>query len=68
MTASADKTVGVWDVNRGTRSRTLNKHSAVVNSVGLGPGSLIVSGGDDNFARCVCLCVCVCVVGGGVGR
>ena len=51
ISASADKSVGVWDVNVGRRTRTLSKHSGVVNSVGLGEGSLIVSGSDDCTAK-----------------
>ena len=38
-------------MNRGTRMRTLNKHSGVVNSVGLGAENLIVSGSDDCTAK-----------------
>ena len=52
VTASADKTVGVYDVSRGIRTKKYGGHSAVVNSCHISRlgEPLAVSGGDDNWA------------------
>lgn len=54
MSASADKTVAVWDANAGKRIRKCTTHTGTVNSVAM-PGSkggfLYASGSDDGSVR-----------------
>jgi Prp8 binding protein len=52
VSASADKTVGVWDANRGRRISRLTEHSAIVNSCACAKdvAELFVSGSDDKSA------------------
>lgn len=50
VSCSADKTVSIWDANRGQRVRKLTEHSAIVNSCSVVRGAdanLIASGSDD---------------------
>lgn len=52
-TASADKTVGIWDTTDGTLIRRMTGHQSIVNSVcpvRRGP-ELLISGSDDGLAR-----------------
>jgi Prp8 binding protein len=52
VTASADKTVGVFDANTGKRLKKYSGHSGCVNAVNMSRGSspLAVSGSDDGHA------------------
>ncbi len=53
VTACADKTVGLWDVDTATKLRTWKSHSGIVNAVDAttsGP-SMAVSGSDDGTVR-----------------
>jgi len=53
VTACADKTVGLWDVDSATKLRTWKSHSSIVNCVDAtvsGP-SMAVSGSDDGTVR-----------------
>lgn len=49
ISCSADKTVALWDANRGERTRKFSEHTAIVNScaVALENPNLFVSGSDD---------------------
>ena len=48
VTASADKTLKVWDYRRGTSEQTLLGHRDVVHAVSVSrDGTLVVSAGDD---------------------
>ena len=48
VSCSADKTVAIWDAHKGTRTRKLTEHTAVVNSCHFNGGrSLVASGSDD---------------------
>ena len=51
--ASADKTVALWDANKGKRTKKLAGHTGVVNSVHVARRGdpLIVSGSDDGTVR-----------------
>jgi len=54
VSASADKTVAVWDANVGKRIRKCALHTGCVNSVampGAKGGQLYASGSDDGFVR-----------------
>lgn len=55
MSASADKTVAVWDANGGKRIRKCTQHSGCVNSVAMSGaakgGQLYASGSDDGAVR-----------------
>ena len=51
VSCSADKTVMLWDANRGERIRKFTGHTAIVNScssAGAGSGGLSCSGSDDS--------------------
>jgi Prp8 binding protein len=53
VTACADKTVGLWDVDSATKLRTWKSHSGIVNCVdatATGP-SMAISGSDDGTVR-----------------
>ncbi len=45
VSASADKTVAVWDANKGTRIRKCTEHTGCVNSVAVAGGSKAAGGG-----------------------
>ncbi len=49
VSCSADKTVAVWDANRGARTRKLTEHTGIVNSchVAANKPSVFASGSDD---------------------
>jgi len=53
ISCSADKTLGVWDSNKGRCIRKLTQHNGIVNTCAIGDNvpNLIVSGSDDNTAR-----------------
>ena len=52
VTASRDKTLGVYDPRRGVRHRTFQKHTDYVRSVAFSPtGELVASGDDQNTVR-----------------
>uniref|UniRef100_A0A7S3LM15 Anaphase-promoting complex subunit 4 WD40 domain-containing protein n=1 Tax=Aplanochytrium stocchinoi TaxID=215587 RepID=A0A7S3LM15_9STRA len=53
LSASADKTVGIWDVETGNRLRKLADHNGVVNSIATArlDEHLLVSGSDDCTAK-----------------
>ena len=54
VSVSADKTVGVWDANAGTRIRKCTAHTACVNSVAMAGAKgchLFLTGSDDASAR-----------------
>ena len=50
VSCSADKTVALWDANKGSRSRKYQEHDAIVNtcSVSKKDPYLFISGGDDS--------------------
>ncbi len=49
ISCSADKTVGVWDCNKGMRTRKLTEHTGIVNCCAVSSASpqVFVSGSDD---------------------
>jgi len=49
ISCSADKTVGVWDANKGKRIRKFTEHTGIVNSCSIAERnpSLLISGSDD---------------------
>jgi Prp8 binding protein len=49
VSCSADKTVGLWDAKKGTRTRRLTSHTGIVNSCTFASDSpeMFVSGSDD---------------------
>jgi Prp8 binding protein len=49
ISCSADKTVAIWDTNKGTRTRKLTDHTAIVNSCAFAKDNthIIASGSDD---------------------
>lgn len=49
VSASADKTVGLWDANKGVRLRKLTDHSAIVNCCAIAKSNIttFASGSDD---------------------
>lgn len=53
VSCSADKTVAVWDANKGIRTRRYSQHTAVVNSCSVSKNvtNTFASGSDD----CTCL-------------
>lgn len=53
VSCSADKTIGIWDSNKGRCIRKLTEHKGIVNTcdVADNDSNLVVSGSDDNTAR-----------------
>jgi len=49
LTCSADKTLALWDANKGTRIRKLDEHTAIVNACAVATKStnVLISGSDD---------------------
>ena len=52
VSCSADKTLAIWDANKGISVRKLVEHKAIVNSCSMAVESahIIASGSDDNTA------------------
>jgi Prp8 binding protein len=52
VSCSADKTVAIWDANKGTRIRKYGSHTGIVNSCSVARDSfeLFASGSDDRIA------------------
>lgn len=50
--ASADKTVGLWDAKKGTRIRRLINHTGIVNTCSMASNQpqIFASGSDDRYA------------------
>ena len=51
ISCSADKTVSLWDANKGTRVRKYTDHTAIVNTCSIGSNNtnVFVSGSDDGY-------------------
>jgi WD40 repeat protein len=51
VTASADQTIKVWNVNTSSLVNTYNGHTATIECIAVLPGGLLASGGDDMTLR-----------------